>query len=184
MDGRHRVRGEPRGEYLSPAGRDLEIASEQGLRCRRAQTDHDLRLDQLDLLLQPGQARADLAGARLLVEPALALGNPLEMLDHIGDVGLAPVEACRLQRLIQDATGWPHEGPALEVLFMPRLLTDQDDARGPGAFSEDGLGGVLVQGTASTVAGGFPERAQRDLRRQELRCAEARLRHGFIVAEA
>ena len=80
MDGRHRVRGEPRGEYLSPAGRDLEIASEQGLRCRRAQTDHDLRLDQLDLLLQPGQARADLAGARLLVEPALAWATHLKCL--------------------------------------------------------------------------------------------------------
>src|SRR5207244_5366087 len=94
MDGRLLVLAGARGEYLSPAGRDLEIASEQGLRCRLAQTDHDLRLDQLDLLLQPGQARADLAGARLLVEPALAMGHPLELLDHIGAVGLARVWAC------------------------------------------------------------------------------------------
>jgi hypothetical protein len=51
-----------------------------------AQAGDEFRSYGIDLGLQPRQARADLAGARRLMDATPAAGLPLEVLDGVGDV--------------------------------------------------------------------------------------------------
>ncbi len=57
--------------------------------CRaRAEGEHDLGLDDLELAVEPEAAGVDLPGGRRLVQPPLAAPDELEVLDRVGDVDL------------------------------------------------------------------------------------------------
>ena len=72
---------------------DFEFGSEQGLRCGRAETNDDVRLYQTDFGFQPGTAGSDLARIGFFVNAAFTAWFPFEMLDDIGDVSFAAIDA-------------------------------------------------------------------------------------------
>src|SRR5687768_9483453 len=94
---------------------DAKVLAEESLRGRRSEADDDLRLQLLELLVQPREARPDLAVARLLVDPALrALALlPLEVLHGVGDVDVAAIDLGRLERAVEQAPGRPDERATL-----------------------------------------------------------------------
>src|SRR3546814_19152603 len=70
----------------------------------------------------PRPARAELRLVRFAMHAPLATWFPLEMLDGIGDVAPLPIEARRLQRLVENATGWADERRTGEILVVARLF--------------------------------------------------------------
>src|SRR3954470_23659276 len=104
---------------------DLERGAEQRLRSGGAKTDDHLRLDQRDLGIQPRSARADLAGARLLVNAPLAARLPLEMLHDVGDINDRAIDARIGERAIEEFAGRTDERVAAHVLGVPWLLADE-----------------------------------------------------------
>jgi hypothetical protein len=133
----------------------------------RTETNEDLRVDDVELGLQPGRARLDLLGPGLLVDPPLPLRLPLEVLDDVGHVGVAALDPRLLQRLVEDPAGWPDEGVALDVLPVTRLLPDQHQPGTLQPLAEDGLGARLPKWTGPAAGGGLAERLQRRFRRDQ-----------------
>src|SRR3954453_23289646 len=76
----------------APLHADAEVAAQDGPCSRGPQGNQHPWLDELDLLFEPGQARRDLARSGRLVHAPLALGIPLEVLDHVGDVDVTALE--------------------------------------------------------------------------------------------
>jgi hypothetical protein len=113
---------------------------------------HNRRPHDADLGLQPWAARSDLLGARLLVKTTLPGGTPLEVLDHIGHVGLPAIDARLVQRTVPQGARRAHEGLALQVLTIARLLAHEHDGGARRTFAEDSLRGVAVK-IASLAAG-------------------------------
>ena len=77
------------GQPLAAQLRDRHRRAHQLPRRRRAERDERVRLDQLDLALEPVQAGGGLLLRRRLVDAALAAQLELEVLDGIGDVDLS-----------------------------------------------------------------------------------------------
>lgn len=148
MNGRRHVRHEVGLQQLSTLLGDLEFGPEQGFGRGRAQADQHLGFDQIDLGLQPGQARTNLASIGRLVQPPTAASLPLEVLDHVGDIRVVALDAGALQRLVEQAAGRPHEGLAGDVLAVARHLADQHQASILPTFTKDGLRAALPQWTA------------------------------------
>src|SRR5215204_5559463 len=82
--------------------RHAELAPEERLRGRCAEAHEHAWLHDCELGLEPGGAGCDLGPARLLVDPALALRLPLEVLDDIRDVCGRAVDAGLLHRLVEE----------------------------------------------------------------------------------
>ncbi len=129
-------------DELSAADRHLEVLADHGARGGRPHGDDDLRLDGLDLALEPLVAGVDLALRRGLVQAALSTQLPLEVLHRVGDIELLPVDPGRLERPVEEAAGGPDEGQALLVLLVARLLADQHDSCVGVAGAEHRLGGI------------------------------------------
>src|SRR5438046_6495265 len=74
------------------------------LRGRRPEADDDLRLEEPDLLLEPGMTCPDLRVVRLLVDAARAFlaALPLEVLHGVGHVHVATVDTRFLERAIEE----------------------------------------------------------------------------------
>jgi hypothetical protein len=99
----------------------------------------------------PGGTCLDLLGLGRLVDPPLPARHPLEVLDHVRDVGVAPLDPGLVQRLVEDGAGGPDERLALPVLAIPGLLADQHGARALQSLAEDGLRRTLPQGTSPAL---------------------------------
>src|SRR3546814_8958996 len=82
---------------------------------------------QRQLGVEPRPARADLRRVRFAMHAPLATWFPLEMLDGIGDVAPLPIEARRLQRLVENATGWADERRTGEILVVARLFARSEE---------------------------------------------------------
>src|SRR5688500_4498314 len=109
------------GAYrLAAVLRHAEGLAEEGLGGRGAEADDDLRFDEGDLEIEPGVAGGDLHGVRLLVNaPLPALGTlPLEVLDGVGDVDRAAVDACFAECAVEELAGRADEGTAGAVLLV------------------------------------------------------------------
>lgn len=161
MQRRHDLRPVAEGQDLAAALGHLEAAAEQRLRGGGAQGHHQARRDGRQFRLQPGGAGLDLAAGRLLVQAARAARLPLEVLDRIGDVNPAAVDASRLQRLVQKPAGRADEGVALEVLLIARLFADHHERCGLRSFPEHRGRGVSVQRAAAAALRGIAQRRQR-----------------------
>src|SRR5262245_60254970 len=74
-----------------------------------------------------------------LVDPSLATGRPLEVLDCIGHVDRAPVQARRDERPIEETSGRADERPSDAVFDVAGLLPNQHDAAVRIAFAKYGL---------------------------------------------
>src|SRR5256885_2074706 len=73
----------------------------------------------------------------------LAASLVTEMLDHVRDVDIAPLDPGLLEPLVEDAAGRPDERMALDVLAVARLLADHHHLGVPGPFAHHGLGRSL-----------------------------------------
>jgi hypothetical protein len=63
------------------------------------------------------------------------------MLDSVGDINLVERELGLSQGGIEDPAGRTHEGMALQVLLVTRLLADEHEPGVQGALAEYDLGG-------------------------------------------
>jgi hypothetical protein len=79
----------------------------------------------------------DLACRGLLVDAALSALLELEVLDGVGDVDAAPVDAGVRHRPLQELAGGPHERPALPVLLVAGLLANKGDRSADGTLSQN-----------------------------------------------
>src|SRR5207247_7648629 len=117
------------------------------------ETDENMRLDDCELGVEPRAARGDLRPVWLLVDAALSARLPLEVLDHVRDVGERAVDACVCERLVQESSGRPDERGAGPVFLVAGLLADEHDLGLRRAFSEDRLRARLPE-RAGLAAGG------------------------------
>src|SRR5499427_8812939 len=140
-----------RDQLAAAGGFDRGPSTHHCSRRGGAEAHEHFGLDHPELLVEPWPARLDLVLAGLVVDSALAalLALPLEVLYCVRDVDAAPVEARPLERLVEEATGGPHEGTAREVFVVAGLLAHEDHACRCAPLAEHGLGGALVE-----IAGG------------------------------
>jgi hypothetical protein len=74
------------------------------------------------------------------------------VLHRVGHVDARAVEAGLGEGAVEELAGRADEGVAGEVLVVAGLLADEDQLGVGGAFTEDGLGSGLVEGTAGAAA--------------------------------
>jgi len=79
------------------------------------------------------------------MDPFLAAGLVMEMLDRVRNVDLAAIDRRALKCAVEDAAGRSNERVALAILAVAWLFADEQDARGGGSFSEHGLRSFPVQ---------------------------------------
>jgi hypothetical protein len=103
-------------ERSAARGRDREAPAEDGASGGHAQRHDDLRLDRVDLGVEPGRARTYLVRVRLRVDPPLPARLPLEVLDGVRDphllAGDTGVRSARSSR-----PAGPTKGPG--AVFVP-----------------------------------------------------------------
>src|SRR4051812_8948287 len=128
--------------------RNGRVASGQCTRRRRAERHGELRLDQVELLVEPPAARFDLVVVRLLVDAALAARLELEVLHGIRDIDARAIDAGFGKRAVEHLPGRTHEWLAGQVLLIARLFADEHERCVRWSFAEDGLRRVAVEGAS------------------------------------
>src|SRR5437762_6366071 len=132
---------------------DGKSLAAQSTRRRGAKRHDERRPDEVDFGLEPPAAGLNLAAVGPLMQALLAARLEFEMLDRIGDIGLAAIDAGIGQGAVEDFSRRPDKGLALEIFLVTRLLADKDDRRLGGTFAKDGLGGVFIELAAPAVVG-------------------------------
>jgi hypothetical protein len=94
------------------------------------------------------------------VDAPLAALLELEVLDGVGDVDLAAIDADRRERLVEFAPGGTDERAPRAILAVAGRLADEHHARVLRALSEDGLRRSAPQVTAVTVIRGAAQRLE------------------------
>jgi hypothetical protein len=117
--------------------RNPEARSGQGRAGDSAEGDHYGGADDRQLRLQPVSAGDDLCAVRRLVQPPLAAFFPLEVLDSVREVSCFAVYAAVGQRLVEQPACRADEWPALLVLHVAWLLTDEGQRGALRAGTED-----------------------------------------------
>ena len=135
-------------------------AAEQRLRRGRPEQHENLGTHDVELGEQPRPACLDLLGVGLLVDATLAALLEAEVLDGVRDVRLRAVDAGRLERPVEFATGRADERPPLAILAVAGHLADEDERRVLGSLAEHGLRGGLPQVAAAAAAGGLAQRIE------------------------
>ncbi len=129
---------------------DPEGGPEKSLRRGRTEADDHLRTDHSDLGLQPWSTGGDLDRIGLLVDAPLPPGLPIEMLHHVGHIGLVPVDAGLQQATVEQTASRTDEGLSAEVFLVARLFTDEHHSRCAATGTEHGSGCPFPQVTCST----------------------------------
>jgi hypothetical protein len=118
---------------------DAKLFAEQGLSRGCTKADNKLRLNGLDLGLEPGQACRYFGSVGLLMDSAFAAGLPFEVFDDIGHVGKLAGDAGLPQSFIEEPAGGTDEGLAFEILFIAWLFSHQHHLRFGPAGAKYGL---------------------------------------------
>ena len=63
------------------------------------------------------------------MDPPLALGLPLEVLDDVGDVDLGALDFGLGERIVEQLSGRPDERPPFDIFSVAGLLADEDHLR-------------------------------------------------------
>ena len=168
VHGRDHARRVRRRDELAAMLREPERRSQQRLRGRRAQRDHELRLDRLDLFEQPRLARAHLDALGRGVDAPFAAPHELEVLDGVGDVDVVRRDAGRVHRVAQQRARRADERPALPVFLVAGLLADEHRLGARGSFAEHRLRGVLVEVAPAASRGRVAQARERLARGQKV----------------
>src|SRR5215510_3174324 len=102
--------------------RDRSLAGHQALQRVPSQDQHDLRIDQVELLLEIGRARLNLVRHRVAVHRRPAL-------QHVGDVDVAATHADAGQQGVEQLARGANERLALPVLVEARSFADDHHIR-------------------------------------------------------
>ena len=86
-----------------------------------------------------------------LVDPPLALRPPPEVLDHVGAVGVRGLDARVGKGSLEHSSGRADERPALPVLLVAGLLSEQHQPGPLRPLAHDGLGRVAVELAATAL---------------------------------
>ncbi len=105
------------------------------------------------------------------METPLAFGNPLEVLDDIGQVGAGAFDPDGGQRRIEHLPGWPDERSPGHVLAVSGLLTNQHHLGVRCPLAEDRLGARTPKVTRLTPAGRRAQPCQRGVGWDQFNCA-------------
>jgi hypothetical protein len=159
----HRRRMNGREHHLCPRRLDGNAAlfhhaerwAEEGFGSRCSEAQNDVGLHDGDLVLEPGETRANLAGVRRLVQPSLAacVARPLEMLDRVGEVDVFPVDARGLERAIEEFPRRSDERTSGDIFDVAGCFADDHESRAARTLAKHGLGGVLVEVASATPIG-------------------------------
>ena len=103
-----------------------------------AQRGDDGRLDDGQLLVQPGLAGEDFVGARIAV-----VGRAV--LDDVGDEDLLTLHVDQAQQVLEVIAGAPDERQAAPVFVKAGAFTNEDDVGRGAAAAGHGVVGALVQ---------------------------------------
>ena len=123
-----------------------EGAAEQRLGRGGAEQHQRLGPHDLQLLLEPRLAGVDLEALRGLVDAAAPALLELEVLDHVGQVGVLALDAGRLEPAVELPARGAHERLARAVLLVARLLAHEHEPRGLPPLAEHGLGRGRARG--------------------------------------
>src|SRR5215213_412297 len=146
MEGRHRLDA----VYLVPLAavfRDPEVLVYYRLRGGTAEAEDDLGLDGLDLALQVGVARSDLARLRLAVLHPAALLDGGAALDDVGQVDLLAGQVDGRQDVVEELARPPDERQPRGVLVLAGPLADEHQGRVGVPGREDRVGAALREVT-------------------------------------
>lgn len=121
--------------------------------------------DNPNLRVQPWPAGGYFPGAGLLVEPALPMRLPLEMLHDVRDIDTPPVDAGLFQRLVEQSTGGTDKWPSREVFVVARDFSHHHDLRARRAFPKDSLGTNLPERARGASRGRLSQAGQRGVLR-------------------
>ncbi len=159
----HHMRREITFHHGSTISSHAKIFSQQRLRGACAKANQNLRLNNLQLRVQPRTARLNFRMARLLMNASLATlrGNPLEVLHHIGDVDFGPIDADLRQHFVEQPSCRTDERMSRFVFAISGLLSDKHYASSGRAFSEHSLRPEFPKITRFTRTGGALQTRQR-----------------------
>src|SRR5438874_4254632 len=160
MHRRHHVRREWRRDQLPALLGHFESRGDERLSGGSTEADNDLRLQDPDLGVEPQPAGGDLAPIRLFVQAPLPRRAPLEVLHRVRDVDRVTVDSRGVEGFVQDAPRRPDERLAGDVLFVARLLADEDDLGGPAALAKYRLRRALPQVASLAMRRRITPRAQ------------------------
>jgi hypothetical protein len=135
---------------LSPVAADPDLRPEQRLGRSRAKEHDRARRDDRELGAQPWKACVHLPTIGLLVDPPLSPCLEAEVLDHVGDVGVAWGDPGLIETLVEDPARRADERVAFDVLAVAGLLADQHQRRRLRAFAHYRLRGPLMEVAGST----------------------------------
>jgi hypothetical protein len=138
-------------QQLAPGLRHAERRPEQGLGGGRAEQHQQTGPHGGQLGVEPRPAGGDLGAVRLLVDAHLAPGPELEVLDGVGHVDLAAVDAGGLEGPVEELPGGAHEGLPGPVLLVAGLLAHQHQPGAGRPRTEHGLAGTLVEMAAGAA---------------------------------
>jgi len=99
-----------------------KLISQNTLRRSGSQQYHYLRLNRIDLHIQPGPASADFQCVGLLVQAAFTARLPFEMLHDVGHVDVISINAGSSQSFIKDGARRSYKWPALQIFLIAGLF--------------------------------------------------------------
>src|SRR5262245_15532657 len=177
---RHCPRRPVRLKRLTALFRDPKLQSQQRLSRGGTHEHEDLRLDRLQLCLQPWPASENLARIRLTMQAPLTSRCPFKVLDRIRDIHELPWDACFFQQLIEQPAGRTDERLTLPVLHVPRLLADHHHLCSGRSRTKDRLGCVRVKWASLAVLRRLAQRCQIVFLRQKRACGGCCNTHGEV----
>jgi hypothetical protein len=86
------------------------------------------------------------------VDPSLAARLPFEVLHHVGDINLLPLDAGFLQGPVHYLSRGTDEWLAAQIFRIARLFAYQQHSCVPWPFSEDSLGRLFIKRASRAVA--------------------------------
>src|SRR5260221_11536400 len=92
-----------------------KLISQNTLRRSGSQQYHYLRLNSIDLRIQPGPESADFQCVGLLVQAAFTARLPFEMLHDVGHVDVISINADSSQSFIKDVARRSYKCPGLQI---------------------------------------------------------------------
>src|SRR5260221_3424710 len=93
-----------------------------------AKAHHHLRLNRLDLHLQPWTAGLDFSRCRLLMQPALTKQLPFKMFYRVGHITEIAINLRRFERTIQQPAGRTDKWEAGSIFNVTGLFIDEENA--------------------------------------------------------
>src|SRR5258708_2247619 len=157
MNRSHHVRSNIGIQPLAAALAHAEAPAQNSLGSGGAKQDQYFRPDNVYLGVEPRPALRDLDHIRLLVDAALAPRLPLEMLDDVGNVNVAAVDAGGRQGLVQHRARRADKRAPFQVLFVAWLLANNHHARALAALAKDSLRAKLPEIASFTTCGGLAQ---------------------------